>query len=132
MKMKKLMALLLAAVMVLAMLAGCSNTGGNETKAPETNPPETQSGTDESKAPEGGDKKYEVVELTMWSMWSTGEPQDWREGEHRVQGPRREQGAVRFSGGQGEDRHHRRRLPAHRQHLPQHPGSHRHGQGRQL
>ncbi len=75
MKMKKLMALLLAAVMVLAMLAGCSNTGGNETKAPETNPPETQSGTDESKAPEGGDKKYEGVELTMWSMWSTGEPQ---------------------------------------------------------
>ena len=75
MKMKKLMALLLAAVMVLAMLAGCSNTGGNETKAPETNPPETQSGTDESKAPEGGDKKYEGVELTMWSMWSSGEPQ---------------------------------------------------------
>lgn len=72
MKMKKLMALLLAAVMVLAMLAGCSNsTGGNETKAPE----ESKSGTDESKAPEGGDKQYEGVELTMWSMWSSGEPQ---------------------------------------------------------
>ena len=75
MKMKKLMALLLAAVMVLAMLAGCSSTGGNETKAPESNPPASQSGTEESKAPEGGDKKYEGVELTMWSMWSSGEPQ---------------------------------------------------------
>ena len=76
MKMKKLMALLLAAVMVLAMLAGCSSDGGNETKAPETDPPaESKTGTDESKAPEGGDKKYEGVELTMWSMWSTGEPQ---------------------------------------------------------
>lgn len=75
MKMKKLMALLLAAVMVLAMLAGCSNADGNETKAPESNPPASQSGTEESKAPEGGDKKYEGVELTMWSMWSSGEPQ---------------------------------------------------------
>ena len=75
MKMKKLMALLLAAVMVLAMLAGCSSTGGNETKAPESNPPASQPGTEESKAPEGGDKKYEGVELTMWSMWSSGEPQ---------------------------------------------------------
>jgi len=76
MKMKKLMALLLAAVMVLAMLAGCSSDGGNETKAPETDPPaESKTGTEESKAPEGGDKKYEGVELTMWSMWSTGEPQ---------------------------------------------------------
>ncbi len=75
MKMKKLMALLLAAVMVLAMLAGCSSSGGNETKAPESNPPASQPGTEESKAPEGGDKKYEGVELTMWSMWSSGEPQ---------------------------------------------------------
>lgn len=75
MKMKKLMALLLSAVMVLAMLAGCSSTGGEESKAPATNPPESQSGTEESKAPEGGDKKYEGVELTMWSMWSSGEPQ---------------------------------------------------------
>ena len=76
MKMKKLMALLLAAVMVLAMLAGCSSDGGNETKAPETDPPaESKTGTEESKAPEGGDKKYEGVELTMWSMWSSGEPQ---------------------------------------------------------
>ena len=76
MKMKKLMALLLAAVMVLAMLAGCSSDGGNETKAPETDPPaESKTGTEESKAPEGGDKKYEGVELTMWSMWTSEEAQ---------------------------------------------------------
>lgn len=71
MKMKKLMALLLSAVMVLAMLAGCSNTGSSESKAPENNTP---SGTEESKAPEGG-KEYEGKTITMWSMWSSGEPQ---------------------------------------------------------
>ena len=58
MKMKKLMALLLAAVMVLAMLAGCSSDGGNETKAPAAAPPgASRPGTAESQAPEGGDKK---------------------------------------------------------------------------
>ena len=71
MKMKKFMALLLSAVMVLAMLAGCSNTGGSESKAPESNTP---SGTGESKAPEGG-KEYEGKTIAMWSMWSSGEPQ---------------------------------------------------------
>lgn len=74
MKMKKFFSLLLSAVMVLAMLAGCSSTGGNETKAPEGNPAPSQGGSEESKAPEGG-KQYEGVELTMWSMWSSGEPQ---------------------------------------------------------
>jgi len=72
MKMKKLMALLLSAVMVLAMLAGCSNTGSSESKAPENNTP---SGTEESKAPEGGDQQSGGKTITMWSMWSPGEPQ---------------------------------------------------------
>ena len=69
MKMKKLMALLLSAVMVLAMLAGCSNTGSSESKAPENNTP---SGTEESKAPEGGDQQSGGKTITMWS---SGEPQ---------------------------------------------------------
>ncbi|MCI8807941.1 MAG: extracellular solute-binding protein [Oscillospiraceae bacterium] len=71
MKMKKLMSLLLACVMVLAMLAGCSDKpSGEASKAPEN--PST-----ESKAPEEGDKTPEGdgKSITMWSMWSSGEPQ---------------------------------------------------------
>lgn len=71
MKMKKLMALLLSAVMVLAMLAGCSNQSGEGSKAPEgSTAPST-----ESKAPEGGDQQSGGKTITMWSMWSSGEPQ---------------------------------------------------------
>lgn len=72
--MKKFLSVLLAAVMVLAMLAGCSNAnnpGSADTQPPE-NPGETQ--TDDNKEPTGG-KQYEGVELTMWSMWSSGENQ---------------------------------------------------------
>lgn len=69
--MKKILSVLLASVMVLAMLAGCSSTGGTESKAPENNTP---AGT-ESKAPEGGDQQSEGKTITMWSMWSSGEPQ---------------------------------------------------------
>ena len=71
MKMKKLMALLLSAVMVLAMLAGCSNQSGEGSKAPEgSTAPST-----ESTAPEDGDKTSDGKSITMWSMWSSGEPQ---------------------------------------------------------
>lgn len=72
MKMKKLMSLLLACVMVLAMLAGCSDKpSGEASKAPE------DPSTTESKAPEEGDKTPEGdgKSITMWSMWSSGEPQ---------------------------------------------------------
>lgn len=68
--MKKILSVLLAAVMVLALLAGCSNTGSDESKAPENNTP---AGTEESKAPEGGSGDGKTI--TMWSMWSSGEPQ---------------------------------------------------------
>ncbi len=71
--MKKILSVLLAAVMALTLLAGCSNqTGGETSKAPENSTP---AGTEQSDAPQGGDKKYDGVELTMWSMWSSGEPQ---------------------------------------------------------
>ena len=78
--MKKFLSVLLAAVMVLAMLAGCSsNPGGEGTNPPETQPAESQPAEsqpgEESKAPEGGDKNYEGVELTMWSMWTSEEAQ---------------------------------------------------------
>ena len=78
--MKKVLSVLLAAVMVLAMLAGCSsNPGGEGTNPPETQPAESQPAEsqpgEESKAPEGGDKNYEGVELTMWSMWTSEEAQ---------------------------------------------------------
>ena len=66
--MKKILSVLLASVMVLAMLAGCSTSNGDTSKAPESNPPASQP------ASEGG-KQYDGVELTMWSMWSSGEPQ---------------------------------------------------------
>ena len=77
--MKKFLSVLLAAVMVLAMLAGCSNQSGDGTNPPETQPAESQPAEsqpgEESKAPEGGDKNYEGVELTMWSMWTSEEAQ---------------------------------------------------------
>lgn len=67
--MKKLIALLLAAVMVLGLVA-CGNSGNTEqTDAP------TDAQNEATNAPEVEAKKYEGVELTMWSMWSAGEPQ---------------------------------------------------------
>lgn len=68
--MKKILSVLLASVMVLALLAGCSNQAGSTSTAPENNTP---AGTEESKAPEGGSGDGKTI--TMWSMWSSGEPQ---------------------------------------------------------
>ena len=70
--MKKILSVLLAAVMALTLLAGCSNqTGGETSKAPENSTP---AGTEQSNPPEGG-KQYDGVNLTMWSMWNSDEPQ---------------------------------------------------------
>ena len=66
--MKKIIALLLALVMVMA-LAACGASEPAPTDAPKT---------DEPVATEGNaaePKKYEGVEITYWSMWSAGEPQ---------------------------------------------------------
>ena len=71
--MKKLTSLLLASVMVLSMLAGCGNKADTpNSEAPASNPPASQP-AENSQEPAG--KQYDGVELTMWSMWSTGEPQ---------------------------------------------------------
>ena len=69
--MKKILSVLLASVMVLALLAGCSSKpSGEESKAPENSTPVS---AEESKAPEGGSGEGKTI--TMWSMWSSGEPQ---------------------------------------------------------
>ncbi|MBD5083767.1 MAG: carbohydrate ABC transporter substrate-binding protein [Clostridiales bacterium] len=73
--MKKLLSIILAAAMVLALFAGCSGKTGEESKSPD--PTKTPDATQNEPAnqPEGGDKQYEGVTVTMWSMWSSGEPQ---------------------------------------------------------
>ena len=69
--MKKILSVLLASVMVLALLAGCSSKpSGEESKAPENSTPVS---AEESKAPEGNSGEGKTI--TMWSMWSSGEPQ---------------------------------------------------------
>ena len=75
MKMKKTLSLLLASALSLALLAGCSNNPGG-TSQPGSNPgsnPGSQTGGSSVTQPEG--KQYDGVTLTMWSMWSSGEPQ---------------------------------------------------------
>lgn len=77
---KKPISVLLAAAMTAGLLAGC---GSNNAKPAET-PAETPAATT-AKAETGettaapaaaeGDKKYEGVELTYWSMWTNNEPQ---------------------------------------------------------
>lgn len=69
--MKKILSVLLASVMVLAMLAGCSNQAGGASQAPANS---TAPAT-EPTAPQDGNQPSGGKELTMWSMWSSGEPQ---------------------------------------------------------
>lgn len=70
--MKKILSVLLAAVMVLGLLAGCADKPVETNNPPASNPPASQP-ADDSSEPAG--KQYDGVELTMWSMWSSGEPQ---------------------------------------------------------
>ena len=70
--MKKILSVLLAAVMVLGLLAGCADKPTETNNPPASNPPASQP-ADDSSEPAG--KQYDGVELTMWSMWSPGEPQ---------------------------------------------------------
>ena len=66
--MKKIIALLLACVMVLGLAACGSSTATETTNAATEAASNTEAAVVET-------KKYEGVELTMWSMWSSGEPQ---------------------------------------------------------
>ena len=67
--MKKIVALLMASAMA-ASLAAC---GGSAQSSEATSTAPAESTAAESTATDG--KKYEGVELTMWSMWSAGEVQ---------------------------------------------------------
>ena len=70
--MKKILSALLASVMVLAMLAGCSNQPSASSNPPaESNPPAAASQPAENNNNESTGGKT----ITMWSMWSSGEPQ---------------------------------------------------------
>ena len=69
--MKKIIALLLVLAMALSLAACGGSKAPAETKAPEAAAPAET----EAPAAPAEPKKYEGVELTMWSMWSAGEPQ---------------------------------------------------------
>ena len=76
--MKKILSVLLAAVMVMAMLAGCtSNNPPANSTAPSTNStaPSTNSTAPDDQGHEPAGKQYEGVNLTMWSMRNSDEPQ---------------------------------------------------------
>ena len=73
--MKKILSVLLAAVMVLTMLAGCSSKPEPTPDSDPSNTPANSTTPSNSSEPTPGGKQYDGVNLTMWSMWSTGEPQ---------------------------------------------------------
>ena len=58
---KKIISILLAAVMVTTLATGCGSSGDSNEGG--------------GSADNSGDKPYEGVELTYWSMWSNTEPQ---------------------------------------------------------
>ena len=68
--MKKIIALLLVLAMALS-LAAC----GGKTEAPAATEAPKAEAPAATEAPAAEPKKYEGVELTYWSMWSSGEPQ---------------------------------------------------------
>ena len=67
--MKKIIALLLVLVMALSLVA-CGASEPTATEAPKTEAPKTETPADNAEP-----KKYDGVTVTMWSMWSAGEPQ---------------------------------------------------------
>ena len=71
MKMKKTLSLLLASALSLSLLAGCGGGNGGQS----TGGSQPSGGSTSQGAPSGSGKQYDGVTLTMWSMWSSGEPQ---------------------------------------------------------
>ena len=72
--MKKILSALLASVMVLAMLAGCSNQPGASSNPPaESNPPAASQPAENNN--NNNNESAGGKTITMWSMWSSGEPQ---------------------------------------------------------
>lgn len=74
--MKKILSALLASVMVLAMLAGCSNQPGASSNPPaESNPPAASQPAENNNNNNNNNESTGGKTITMWSMWSSGEPQ---------------------------------------------------------
>ena len=69
--MKKIIAMLLVFVMVMGLVA----CGASEPAATTETAADTKPATSTEAAAAEGDKKYEGVTLTMWSMWNSTEPQ---------------------------------------------------------
>ena len=88
MKMKKIVSLLMVSALSLSILAGCGSTPADNTQADnssqstasqteetaKTEEPAKEETTEGEEAATDG-KSYEGVELTMWSMWTSSEPQ---------------------------------------------------------
>ena len=91
MKMKKIVSLLMVSALSLSVFTGCGSgttdstdnaqSSGNQAEAPtqaeepaNTEAP-TQAEEPASDTQSSGEKQYDGVELTMWSMWTSSEPQ---------------------------------------------------------
>lgn len=84
MKKKKIFSLMMASALCLSALTGCGSTPADGASADNTqssaqsseSQPAASSQAEASSETQGGDgKQYEGVELTMWSMWTSSEPQ---------------------------------------------------------
>ena len=75
--MKKILSLILASVMVLALLAGCGGGNNDKNSGGQDAGGSSQNNGADNQTPDnqGGGKQYDGVELTMWSMWNSDEPQ---------------------------------------------------------
>ena len=71
---KRVISMLLAAMMVTGLMSGCSS-GNGSSGTTASNSTTAASNNATTAAPSQGGKKYDGVELTYWSMWTNAEPQ---------------------------------------------------------